>query len=373
MDVNFVLHRQDWIDGLSAIIVFVVTIAVAVAVRFLIYLAHTRLATRTRTQFDELILRKMAMPIVLAIIVAGAYIGIHQISALEPRMEEIVNYFIVGAIAVATFGIARLINAVLSWYAVEIAHRTKTDLDEKLIPVLSRVINIIVYAVGFMIILDRLGIAISPLIASLGIGGLAVALAVQPSLASFLAGTYVIADGVIKKGDYIELDSGHVGFVESIDWRTTKIRHWQGNLIILPNSKLADAIITDYEVPEPPMLFFVPCGVSYDTDLEKAERISLEVARQVIKNCPEAVQDFEPVFRWREFGDSNINFIVVLKGVNRVAQFIVRHHFIKELHKRFMQEGIEINYPARKLQFSNDLRVHLSDGDLRRIVEGGER
>jgi len=373
MNVDFVLHNQDWLDGLSAIIVFAVTAVVAVAARFLSHFVHTRLAARTRTQLDDLVLGRMTMPIVLAILVAGIYIGINRISALDPHMDDIIAYFIVGAIAVTTFALARFINAILAWYAVEIAHRTKTDLDEKLIPILSRVINVIVYAVGFMIILDRLEIEISPLIASLGIGGLAIALAVQPSLASFLAGTYVIADGIIKRGDYIELDSGQVGFVESIGWRTTKIRHWQGNLIILPNSKLADAVITDYEMPEPPMLFFVPCGVSYDSDLEKAEKVSLEVARQVIKDCPEAVHNFEPVFRWREFADSNVNFIVVFKGVNRVAQFIVRHHFIRELHKRFLQEGIEINYPARKLQFSNDLRVHLSDGDLRRMVQGNER
>jgi len=360
-------------DALQTIVVFAVTIAVAIAARVVIIFVQRSLASRTRTQLDDLVLGRMTTPIVLAILVVGTYIGLNRISALDSHMASITTYFVVAGIAVATFSLARLVNAILAWYAVEIAHRTKTDLDEKLLPILSRVINIVIYAVGVMIILGRLHIEISPLIASLGIGGLAIALAVQPSLSSFLAGTYVMADGIVKKGDYIELDSGQVGFVESIDWRTTKIRHWQGNLIIMPNSKLADAIITDYEVPEPPMLFFIPCGVSYDSDLERVEEVTMEVARQVVKDCPEAVQDFEPGFRWREFADSNVNFIIILKGVNRVAQFIVRHHFIRALHKRFLQEGIEINYPARKLQFSNDLRVHLSDGELRSMVEGNEQ
>jgi small-conductance mechanosensitive channel len=250
-----------------------------------------------------------------------------------------------------------MINAVLGWYAIEIAHRTETDLDEKLVPIVGRIVNVIIFGIALMIVLDRYNVQISPLIASLGIGGLAVALAIQPVLAGFLAGTFVVADAIVKKDDYIELDSGQTGYVEYVGWRSTKIRHWQGNLIVLPNSKLADAVVINYESPEPPMLFFVPCGVSYDTDLQHAEEVALEVAREVMQTCPEAVPEFEPALRWREFGDSNVNFIVVLKGVNRVAQFVVRHELIKALHRRYTEESIEINYPARKLQFSNDLVI----------------
>lgn len=168
-----------------------------------------------------------------------------------------------------------------------------------------------------------------------------------------MSGTYVISDSVIRKGDYIQLEGGPEGTVEEIGWRTTKIRHWQGNIIVLPNSKLSDAIVTDFERPESAMLFTVNCGVSYDSDLEHVERVSIEVAKNLLGNHPLGVKDFAPVLRFKEFGDSNINFTITLKGIDRAAQFVLKHEFIKALHKRFKTEGIVIEYPTRKLYFAD--------------------
>jgi len=372
MDVEFALVQRDWTDGLSALIAFAVTLFAAFLAGVLINQIKKRLASRTTTQLDDLLLGSIVVPVVLGVFILGLYITLRLVSALDLYRGTVDSYFVAAAIVAGGFAVARVLSALMSWYALEIAHRTETDLDEKLVPIFRRVVNVVIFGIVLMIILDRFDVEISPLVASLGIGGLAVALAVQPFLASFLAGTFVVADAVVKRDDYIELDSGQTGYVESVGWRTTKLRHWQGNLIILPNSKLADAVVINYESPEPPMMFFVPCGVSYDTDLQKAEGLALEVARQVTQDCSEAIHDFEPLLRWRAFGDSNIDFIVILKGVNRVAHFVVRHEFIKALHKRFTEEGIEINYPARKIQFSNELQIRTGDIEMERII-GGSR
>ena len=124
-------------------------------------------------------------------------------------------------------------------------------------------------------------------------------------------------------------------------------------MIILPNSKLAEAIVTDYEKPFKAMLFKVDCGVSYDSDLEAVEQVALLVAMEVMQKFPEGAKDFQPVVRFKHFGDSNIDFAVVLKSVDRPGQFLIKHEFIKALHKRFGEEGIEIQYPARKLYFAD--------------------
>ena len=355
-------------DAIAAASVFVGTIAVAFVVPLVLRFLRVKVAARTRTSLDVRLLSQTVTPAVLAVLLGGLYLTLGQISALDLHRDSIRTYFVVAATVVVALAIARVSTALLNWYGAEIAHRTRTDLDAKLVPIFRRLLNLVVYAVAFILVLDRLGVQISPLIAGLGIGGLAIALAVQPSLASFLAGTYVLADGVIKRGDYIELDSGQAGYVEDIGWRTTKVRHWQGNLIILPNSRLADAIVTDYEAPEPPMMFLVPCGVSYSSDLEQVEKVTLDVASQVIRDCPDAVKSFEPTVRFREFGDSNIDFMVILMSVNRVGKFLVRHDFIKALHKRFNEEGIEIQYPARKLYFSEETPLRLSQAELEQLV-----
>ncbi|MDP3062903.1 MAG: mechanosensitive ion channel family protein, partial [Chloroflexota bacterium] len=352
-----------------AAVIFVAAVLISLTSRFVLKRVKTTLASRTSTKLDDLVVDALALPVAVVVVLAGAYIALNQVSVLDPHRSLIRTFFVVAYILIGTMAVGRAINVVLNWYGAEVATRTQTDLDEKLVPVLRRVVTIVVYSVGLIIILGRLGVEISPLIAGLGIGGLAVALAVHPTLTNFLAGTYVMSDGVIGKGDYVDLDSGQSGFVEEIGWRITKLRHWQGNLIVLPNSKLSEAIITNYEKPEPSMLFLVECGVSYSSDLQRVEEVTLDVARQIIRDCPDAPKDFVPALRFREFGDSNIGFIVVMKSVTRVGQFMVKHEFIKALHVRFNQEGIEIQYPARKLYFADGHTGRLTQAELMTMTQ----
>jgi small-conductance mechanosensitive channel len=120
-------------------------------------------------------------------------------------------------------------------------------------------------------------------------------------------------------------------------------------LIIVPNGKLADSIILNYSLPKQDMIIWVPCGVAYESDLQKVEEVTLEVAREIQQNYPGAFKDFEPLFRFREFGESNIDFIAILRVEESTKRFVVKNEFIKKLKKRFDQEGIEISWPIRKI------------------------
>jgi len=349
--MDFFSSNEPWVKWVISAGVFVIFLLIAFASRFILIGIMRLFTRRTKTILDDLIIRALTGPIFAFLIVAGLWIAIARLTEVSNYVDTIHKVFIVIYIGIAAIAVVRVTHAILSWYTTEIAPRTKSDFDDRLIPILKRVIDVIIYAIALMIILDQLHINISPILASLGIGGLAVALALQPTLSNFLSGTYVVSDSIIRKGDYIQLDSGPEGIVEEIGWRITKIRHWQGNLIILPNSKLSDAIVTDYEKPDASMLFSVDCGVSYESDLEKVEKIVTEVASEVMNSCPEGVKDFAPIVRFNKFDDSNIDFSVVLKAVNRGSHFVLKHNFIKALHKRFRKEGIVIEFPIRKLYF----------------------
>ncbi|MDP3064127.1 MAG: mechanosensitive ion channel [Chloroflexota bacterium] len=366
LDASLALETRDVV---TALVVFGAAVLISLASRFILNQVKARLTSRTGTVLDDLIIDAMTLPLALIIIVAGAYIALLQVSFLDAHLANIRNLFVVVYVFIGTMAAGRAINVALSWYGTEIATRTKTDMDEKLIPVLRRIVTIVIYGIGLIIILDRFNVNISPLIAGLGISGLAVALALQPTLSNFLAGTYVMGDGIIRKGHYIALEGGPEGSVEEIGWRTTKLRHWQGNLIIMPNSKLAEAIVTNFDAPEPPVVFVVECGVSYKSDLKVVERVTLEVARQILQTFPEGAKDFQPVVRFKEFGDSNINFAIVMKSVHRDGQFLLKHEFVKALHQRFTQEGIEIQYPARKLYMANGSAAKLAHPELVRSAE----
>jgi small-conductance mechanosensitive channel len=337
--------------------IFLLFIALAFAARLIISGVLRVLAHRTKTRLDDMVIRALTVPVFVALIVAGLWLALARLPELSAQLDIIRKIAAILFIAIAAIALVRVGNAFLAWYSTDIAPFTKTQIDDKLVPLVRRVGTAVVYVVALLIILDQLGVNISPLLAGLGIGGLAVALALQPTLSNFLAGTYVMSDAVVHVGDYVTLDSGHEGWVEDIGWRSTKLRHWQGNLIILPNSKLAEAIVTDYEKPDKSLLFTVDCGVSYDSDLDRVEWVAIAVAEEILQKCPEGAKDFKPVVRFKRFDDSNINFAVVLKSVDRTGHFVIKHEFIKALHKRFSQEGIEIQYPARKLYFADSRAV----------------
>ncbi|MDI6654677.1 MAG: mechanosensitive ion channel family protein, partial [Candidatus Hydrothermarchaeota archaeon] len=247
-------------------------------------------------------------------------------------------------ILVGTYTALRILKILEDRYVVELV-------DKRVAPTINRVINIFIYAVAFIIILDRLNIEVTPLIASLGIATLAVGLALQDTLANFFAGLYIFTDKPVRIGDYIELDTGDKGYVEDIGWRSTRIRTLPNTIIVIPNSKLVQSRIINYYLPVEEMSVVMQCGVGYASDLGKVERVTIEVAKEMQKTVPGAVKNFEPFIRYHTFGDSNINFSIILRIEKFVDQYLLVHEFIKKLHKRYREEGIEISFPARVLYY----------------------
>jgi len=200
---------------------------------------------------------------------------------------------------------------------------------------------------GLLFVLRVIGVDISPLLAGGAIGGLAIALALQDTLTNLFAGLYMTIDKPVSVGDFIKLESGEEGFVEEIGWRSTKVRLWANNLVVIPNSKLSQSVITNYFLPAQEMSVYVPCGVAYDSDLERVERVTIEVAKEVMGRVEGSSPDWEPVVRWQSFGDFAITFVTVLRVTDFAAQYRLRSEFIKALHQRFGEEGIEIPFPIR--------------------------
>jgi small-conductance mechanosensitive channel len=185
------------------------------------------------------------------------------------------------------------------------------------------------------------------------VGGLAVALALQPTLANFFAGIQLLSLKEITTGDYVVLDGGYEGYVHDIGWRATTLRMARNNLIIVPNTKMTDAIITNYAQPSPEFGVLLGVGVSYASDLEQVERVTIDVAREVVQRVEGAVKDFEPVVRFHTFGESSINYNLIVQCDQFPAQYAVAHELVKALHKRFNQEGIEIPFPIRTVYMKN--------------------
>jgi small-conductance mechanosensitive channel len=223
--------------------------------------------------------------------------------------------------------------------------------------IITNLVSAVIYVLGFLVILDSLGVQITPVLTALGVGGLAVALALQDTLGNLFAGLQLVASKKVNIGDVVRLDSGDEGVVADLTWRYTSIRTLAGNLVIVPNAKLSSAIVTNYTLPAPDLPVIVAVGVAYGSELDKVERVAIAVATDVQMTVEGAVRDFQPVVRFTGFGDSSVTFNLILRAATFQDQFLVRHELIKRLHARFQADGIEIPFPIRTLQIKGSLPV----------------
>jgi small-conductance mechanosensitive channel len=207
----------------------------------------------------------------------------------------------------------------------------------------------IIFIIGGLIVLDSLGVNISPLVASLGITSLAVALALQPTLSNLFSGLSISLDRSIRVGDLIELENGERGHIEDIGWRASRIRLISDNLIVIPNSSLVNSVLKNYEAPEAKTRIYVRCGVHYDSDLEEVETVTLKLAAQAAAELEAADENFKPLFRYEEFAGSSINFCLVMRANDYFGRLSLTHEMIKRIHRRFDEKGINIPYPLRTL------------------------
>ena len=213
--------------------------------------------------------------------------------------------------------------------------------------------RVVVWTIGGLVLLDSLGIAITPLLTALGVGGLAVALALQDTLSNLFAGVHILASRKVQPGDFIQLDNGMQGYVVDTNWRNTIIRQLPNNILVVPNSTVASSIVTNYHLPEHEMSVTVPCGVSYESDLEHVELVAAEIGREVMLEVEGGVPGYEPTVRFTDFGGSSVNFNVGLRASDVSAQGLIIHEFIKRLHSRNAKEGIEISSPTATIVYAS--------------------
>ena len=226
------------------------------------------------------------------------------------------------------------------------------------IPATSLIENVVrgvVYMVGVLVILQTLEISVAPVLTALGVGGLAVALALQDTLGNLFAGITIIASRKIRPGQFIQLEGGQEGYVTDITWRNTTIHTLPNHMVIIPNAKLASSIVTNSYLPSPDIGFRVEVGVHYDSDLDLVEKVALETTHAVLDRYPDAKTEVEPVVRFREFADSSINLAVIIRVAEWSEQFLIKHEMIKALHKAFRQAGINIPFPIRTLDIPENV------------------
>ena len=244
-------------------------------------------------------------------------------------------FFNVVAVTITLF-IAHLLSAFLQYRLVN------SNAENSSTSILATLINIFVYASGVVLLLHSHGISISPLLTAMGVGGIASALALQDTLANLFSGITTLVSKQIRIGDYIKLSTGAAGRVTDMNWRNTTMRTPTGNTIIIPNKTVAGSMLTNYEQPLAECTISIPLTITYGSDLEHVEAVTLGVARHILDNSKYGVTGFEPAVRYKELGEYGISFDVVLRIKNVVDEGMLKHQFIKAIYQTYQTEHIQL-------------------------------
>ncbi len=339
-------HISPWI---YAPVVFVIWLMVLNLVRT-IFLAKIRnFSKKSPFPLSGLFIEAARFPLALLILASGIYL-LELLLPLELKMQHAAVLLVQGTVILS---IVLFLDRLIKEFVVLFSARTEFAFISK--GLLHGSIRGAIIGLGLLVFLDLIGISITPIVASLGIGSLAVALALQDTLANFFAGIHISLDQPVREGDFVKLETGEEGYIKEVGWRSTKIQLLPDKIIIVPNQKLISTIITNFYLPTREINIPVPIGVHYDSDLNKVEEVTLDVARQIIKRVPGAIQNFEPMIRFHKFDASSINFNVIMRVQEIGEQHLLKHEFIKALHERYKKEGIVIPYPTQTVDLPKEI------------------
>jgi len=318
------------------------TLAAGYVLKRLLFRALERWGQKTASHVDVVLTRAIGGPIMIWSLMLGIYFATETLDLPDRSTRLIEHTLLILTILSLTIMASRLAGNLIRHYGSRVPGATPvTTLTQNLA-------QLFIMLVGILILLRHFGVSITPILTAFGVGGLAVALALQDTLSNLFAGFYISVAGQVRLGDYIKLSTGEEGYVTDISWRSTTIRALANNMIIIPNAKLAQAVVTNYNLPERRMSLIIPVSVSYDSDPDHIERVLLDEAGSAAGTIAGLLAEPAPMVRFIPgFGDSALNFSLICQVAEFVDQFLVQHELRKRIWKRFRAERIEMPYPTR--------------------------
>ncbi len=317
-------------------IVGLVLFAFALLVRRIIFWILHNWVEESESDIGDLIIRVTRGASLLWCFLLGAYLAVRIAAA--PGWESAANKVLVGvAILSVALVVANTAALLIQLYS------TKAKIAVPLSSLSQTVTKAIIIGVGSLVILDNMGVNISSILSALGIGSLAVALALQTTLSNLFSGAFIILSGHIKPNDYIKLDSGDQGYVMDISWGTTRLKTLSNSTVIIPNSRLAGAVVTNHNLPEKRVSVGIVVHVSYASDPDLIEKLLIEEAKGAVGQVSGLLDKPVPVVRFIPgFGEISLGFTLVCHIRNFTDQNLVEHELRTRIFKRFRAQGIQM-------------------------------
>jgi small-conductance mechanosensitive channel len=348
---------QTYIGGirlspvLTAALLFLGSVALGLITRWILNTLGRRLIARTVSDLDNIILEIVVDRIKWIAVVAGAYLASEEL-ALTTAVSNVTarqwlgygqGVIFVCFVAVIAAVLIRVADSSVKYTMETHARKSSQKLNEAILPLLNRVINILIFLIALIIILHHFGQDVSSLVVSLGVGSLAIALAAQETIANMIGGFVIMTDRPFRVGDRIKLPSGEIGDVQEIGIRSTKILDFDNNLIVSPNAELIKGRIVNYSYPLEQIRIAVDVGVAYGTDVERAKSIMTRFAM----DRPDVLKAPPPAVFLVGFGESSLNLQLNGRTNDYRLKFSVETTLREQIYNAFLKEDIQIPLPQR--------------------------
>ena len=303
-----------------------------------------RLTSKTKTNLDDVLIDKLEKPLTYLVLILGYWISIHYLvfkEEVEIVLENVAYFLLVIDV---TAVLSRIVDALISEVIMPITEKSDSSFDNQLIPVIQKGVRSIIWILGIIIGLDNIGFDITAMIAGLGIGGLALALAAQDSVKNIFAGIMIFLDKPFRIKDRIQVD-GFDGIVEEVGLRSTRLRTLEGRIVTIPNSRFTDNSVTNV-TSQPTLKVKLNLGLTYDTDENQMQK-AIDILEDIVKDQEAITDDYAAGFNG--FGDFSLN-ILFIYYVKPDSHWLDTQTLVnKEILRRFNKEGLEFAFPTQTI------------------------
>jgi MscS family membrane protein len=326
--------------------ILVVSVLVAFLVKLIMRQVLKPLVKRTKTKIDDLIIKSISSIIFYVVIIVGFKIGIQHFEFETTTYSSIVNTLFILIIVVM---VLRIITNFAKHWIEEWAAKTASTADDRLIPLVAKILKAVTIILGFFFIFDTWNINLSPLLATAGIAGIAIGFAVRDSLANILGGIQLVLDKTFKVGDKVELESGEMGEILDIGIRSTKLRTYDNEVIYIPNGSLANTKIKNFTVPDLSVRVNVNFGVEYGSDPDRVRAVVIDA----VKKIDAVIAHPEPVVQFLNMGDSSLDFVARVWVQNYTEAYSTKLKVTDEIYNALNKANIGIPFPTRTIFTKN--------------------
>jgi len=327
-------------DYLKFLFILAVSVVAAVVAKTVFRQVLKPLTKKTKTKIDDLIIKSISSIIFYVVVILGFKIGIQHFNFGTEIYSSLVNSLFILIVVVM---ILRIITNFSRHWLEEWASKTESTADDRLIPLVGKILKVITIVLGIFFIFDTWDINLSPLLATAGIAGIAIGFAVRDSLANVLGGIQLVLDKTFKVGDKVQLDSGEMGVIMDIGIRSTKLRTYDNEVIFIPNGILANTKVKNFTVPDLSIRVNVDFGVEYGSDPEQVRNVVLDA----IKKVDTVIAEPEPAVHFMNMSDFSLDFVARVWVQNYNDAYVTKLEVTDEIYNALNKAKIGIPFPTR--------------------------